>query len=164
MQQKNGLANGSSGEYGYMNSSNTNSGSWNGCARRTWCNNVYYNAIASSVFKGIIKQVKVTTAQTYNGSTNQQSDDYIFLPAEREIFDSRTYSNQTEFNALAQWNHYTTASNRIKNQGDAGSAYHWWQRSPLCNNSRYFCGVNSDGSADYSNASNSYLLAPAGCI
>ena len=41
VQQKNGLANGTSGEFGYMNSSNTNSGSWNGCARRTWCNNVY---------------------------------------------------------------------------------------------------------------------------
>ena len=32
-------------EKGYMNSSNTNSGSWNGCARRTWCNSTFRNSI-----------------------------------------------------------------------------------------------------------------------
>ena len=59
---------------GYMNSSNTNSGSWNGCARRTWCNEVYKNALPSTLLP-IFKQFKTITAQTYNGSTNQESVD-----------------------------------------------------------------------------------------
>jgi hypothetical protein len=161
--QKNVLANGTSGEFGYMNSSNTNSGSWNGCARRTWCNNVYYNAIPSTI-KSIFKQVDVKTIQTYNGSSMQTSQDYFFLPVEREIFDSRSYSNSTEWNNLSQFDYYKTSANRIKYQGNAGAAYIWWGRSPRYDNSSRFCYVNSGGNANGGNASLAYGLAPCGCI
>ena len=163
VQQKNGLANGTSGETGYMNSTATNSGSWDGCARRTWCNNVYKPAVASSI-RDIFHQVKVKTAQTYNGSSIKQSDDYFFLPAEREIFDSKTYSNQTEWDALTQWDYYKTAANRIKNQGNSGSAHAWWERSPHSSDSRSFCLVYDGGTATNNNAGNTRLIAPAGCI
>lgn len=156
--QKNGLA-----EYGYMNSSNTNSGSWDGCARRTWCNNIYYKAIPSAL-RLIFKKFKTITAQTYNGSTNKVSEDYFTLAAEKEIFGSRTYSNATEANALTQFDYYKTSANRIKKQGDTGSAYKWWERSPSSGYSYYFCDVVSDGSADSGYASYARLLAPVGCI
>ena len=65
---------------GYMNSSDTNSGSWNGSARRTWCNEVYKNALPNTLLP-IFKQFKTITAETYNGSTNQESADYFALPA-----------------------------------------------------------------------------------
>ena len=156
--QKNGLA-----EYGYMNSSNTNSGSWDGCARRTWCNNVYYKAIPSAL-RSIFKKFKTITAQTYNGSTNKVSEDYFTLAAEKEIFGSRTYSNATEANALTQFDYYKTSANRIKKQGDTGSAAYWWERSPYSDYSTYFCTVYSDGSANYNSASSTRLLAPVGCI
>ena len=150
-------------EAGYMNSSNTNSGSWNGSARRTWCNNVFRNAIPSTL-RAIFKQFKTVTAQTYNGSTNQTSVDYFALPAEREIFDARNYCNQTEYNALFQFDYYKTASNRVKKLGKTGSARYWWERSPRYSNSTYFCRVGSDGTADFGGASSGYGLAPFGCI
>ena len=176
VQQKNGLANGTSGEFGYMNSSNTNSGSWNGCARRTWCNNVYRSAIPSTI-RDIFHQVKVKTAQTYNGSTIQESNDYFFLPAAAEVFkgdssygqggsagQQTAYSNLTEWNALSRWEYYATTSNRVKNQGNGGSAYSWWERSPGYSGASAFCFVDSDGTAHRSGASVTLLIAPAGCI
>ena len=148
---------------GYMNSSNTNSGSWNGSARRTWCNSTYKNALPSTLLP-IFKQFKTITAQTYNGSTNQTSVDYFALPAEKEIFDSRTYSNETEFNALFQFDYYKTTSNRVKKLGKTGSAYFWWERSPIYNASTGFCNVYSNGSGSGSAASYPRGLAPFGCI
>lgn len=76
--QKNGLANGTNGEYGYMNSSNTNAGGWDGCARRTWCNSVYYNAIPSTL-RGIFKKFKNVTASAGNVATTKESEDYFAL-------------------------------------------------------------------------------------
>ena len=146
-----------------MNSSNTNGGSWNGSARRTWCNNVFRNAIPSTL-RAIFKQFKTVTAQTYNGSTNQTSVDYFALPAEREIFDARKYSNGTEFNALFQFDYYKTESNRVKKLGKTGTAGYWWERSPYYRNSGIFCFVVPGGSAGTGVASTSSGLAPFGCI
>ena len=150
-------------EAGYMNSSDTNNGSGNGSARRTWFNNAFRNAIPSTL-RAIFKQFKTVTAQTYNGSTNQTSVDYFALPAEREIFDARNYCNQTEYNALFQFDYYKTASNRVKKLGKTGTASTWWERSPNYNNSTRFCYVYSNGYANSNIASNTYGLAPFGCI
>lgn len=150
-------------EAGYMNSSDTNSGSWNGSARRTWCNNVFRNAIPSTL-RAIFKQFKTVTAQTYDGSTNQTSVDYFALPAEREIFDARSFCNQTEYNALFQFDYYKTASNRVKKLGKTGTASGWWERSLFYYTSAHFCFVNSDGTAYAYSAGYTYGLAPFGCI
>lgn len=155
---KNSLA-----EAGYMNSSGTNSGSWNSSARRTWCNSVFRNAIPSTL-RVIFKQHKNLTIATYNGSTNQETIDYFALPAEKEIFGSATYSNTTEASALSQFTYYATSSNRVKKLGNSGSAYSWWERSPYSSYGNYFCGVDSGGSADNYGASSTYGVAPFGCI
>lgn len=42
------------------------------------------------------------------------------------------------------------------------SANNWWERSPNSGNSTNFCLVNSDGTANNNNASNSNGLAPFG--
>ena len=148
-------------EKGYMNSSNTNSGSWSGCARRTWCNDVFRAAIPETL-RGCFKQFKVPTATTYNGSSVTETDDYFALFAEKEIFGSCTYSNSTEAAALSQIEWYATAANRKKTVN--GSAGYWWERSPRSSYSNYFCDVASDGTADFSLASSTYGLAPFGCI
>lgn len=177
VQQKNGLSNGTSNdENGYINSTGTSSGSWNGCARRTWCNSVYRMAIPSTI-RDIFHQVKVKTAETYNGTTIQQSDDYFFLPAAAEVFKGdptygqggsagaqTAYSNLTEFNALSRWEYYTTIANRIKKQGDSGAANRWWGRSPNWKYTNSFCCVESAGDAESFNTQNTFLIAPAGCI
>ena len=156
--QKDSLA-----ERGYMNSGNTNSGSWDGSARRVWCNNEYKNAIPESL-SPIFKKFKTITAETYNGTTLKTSLDYFALPAEKEIFDSRTNSNEIEFNALFQFDYYKTTSNRVKKPGKTGSAGYWWERSPYYNDLNRFCSVNGAGIAKGDYAASPDGLSPFGCI
>ena len=158
-------------ETGYMNSSNTNSGSWESSKRRAWCNNEFKTAMLSTGIGAIFKQHYNITAKTYNGSTNQTSTDWFALAAGKEVFgtdySSGTsygggYSNYYEAQALTQFSYYTDSSHRIKKVN--GSACNWWERSPLYDSSTYFCIVYSVGSANYYAASYSYGLAPFGCI
>lgn len=160
--QKNCLASGTSIERGYMNSSDTNSGGWNNCARRRWCNDVYKNALPSTLV-GIFKEHLNVTA---NGSSSgtATSNDYFALPAEKEIFGSNTYANSTAESSLIQLEYYKTSSNRIKKVGETGYAYYWWNRSPFSGNSNYFCYVSQAGGPDYGGASSTIGIAPHGCI
>ena len=149
-------------ETGYMNASSTNRGGWNSCARRTWCNETYRNAIPSAL-RGIFKQF-TTYAANGTGSSAVASTDYFALPSEKEVFGSITYSNSSAESQNTQFQYYKTASNRIKKLGINGSANIWWERSPYSGNSRAFCGVASSGTADYWLPNVTYGLAPFGCI
>ena len=163
---KDGLA-----EKGYMNSSNTNSGSWEGCARRAWCNDVFKRAIPSSLLP-IFKQFKTITAEPYNGTTLKTSVDWFALAAEREIFGAgygfagSGYANDTEAAStdIFQFTWYQTSANRIKKYGTTGSAGDWWERSPYYYGSDRFCRVYSDGNTSRNLAGNANGLAPFGCI
>ena len=159
--QKNFLANGTSGEDGYMNNSASNNGGWKSSARRTWCNETYYNAIASG-FKALLKQF-INKSGTGRGSSSGTEDttDWTALPAEVEVFGITTYSVSGEG---SQFKYYETSANRIKKAGDSGSANRWWERSPYSGNSSGFCLVYSNGRANGSDASNARGLAPFGCI
>ena len=148
---------------GYMNSSNTNAGSWKSSARRTWCNSVFRNAIPSTI-RNCFKQFKCVTATEYNASTTTTTDEYFALPAEKEVFGTRIYSNQTESNALKQFDWYKTSANRIKKLGNSGSANWWWERSPNSGDDRSFCHVYSGGGANSYNAGYSGGVSPFGCI
>lgn len=156
--QKDSLATG-----GYMNSGNTNSGSWDYSKRRTWCNSVYKNALPNTLLP-IFKQFKTITAQRYNGSTNQESVDYFALPTEAEVFGNNTYSNSFEFSALFQFDWYKTSSNIIKRKGKGGSAGIWWLRSPGSGSPYTFCVVDASGAPGANYSSTLYSLAPFGCI
>ena len=150
-------------EAGYMNSSDTNTGGWSSSARRTWCNNVYYNAMPSTL-QPIFKQFTNTTG-VGGGATSglQTTTDYFALPAEKEIFGSSTYSQSDEAAALTQFTYYATSVNRIKYYSSS-DAYYWWERSPRSGGSDRFCIVGAGGSADRGNASGAVGLAPFGCI
>lgn len=147
---------------GYINSLATIDGGWESCARRTWCNSVFRNAIPSTL-RGIFKQHKNVTANG-SGSTSAISTDYFALPSEKEIFGSVRYADSSAEAGLSQFKWYETASNRVKKLGDSGSACRWWERSPRSNVSSYFCRVYSDGSAIISSASAANGLAPFGVI
>lgn len=149
-------------EYGYMNSSATNIGGWNNCARRTWCNNVYRNAVPASL-RGIFKQFKVRTANG-SGSGVTESMDWFSLFSEKEVFGSTTYANSSAERQNTQLDWFKTSSNRIKKNGMNGSAYGWWERSPRSGDSSGFCGVASIGTADGWYAYSTIGLAPFGCI
>lgn len=146
-------------ENGYMNSSSTNSGGWNGCARRKWCNNVFRNAIPSGL-RPAFKQFQ-TKAATGIGSSSATSTDWFALPSEMEVFGRTSFANATAESGNTQLNYYKTSSNRVKLV--KGSTAWWWERSPE-STSAYFCAVYYTGIANSSNARNTYGLSPFGCI
>ena len=145
-------------EAGYMNSSNTNANGWDGCARRTWCNSIFRNAIPSAL-RGIFKQHKNKASAGSGSSTIKTSNDYFALPAEIEVFGTNSYSASGEG---SRFKYYETASNRLKNIN--GGAVGWWERSPYSGYSTDFCIVNSYGDSNGGYASGTYGLAPFGCI
>lgn len=147
-------------EYGVMNSQGTNSGGWNNCPRRTWCNSVYRNAIPSTL-RGIFKQF-TTYAANGTGSSSVASSDYFALFSEKEVFGSITYANSSAEANNSQLTWFKTSSNRIKRVN--GSASGWWERSPYSGGSSRFCTVHTGGSATWGNASGAGGLAPFGCI
>ena len=160
-------------ESGYMNPSNTNEGSWDGCARRTWCNNTFKNSIPTTLLP-IFKQHINKTATIYNGSSLTDSTDWFALAAGKEVFGTEAssgtsygggYSNYYEAQFLSQFEYYKTAANRIKTLSeDVNNNYYWWERSPLYSTSSGFCCVYHDGTAGNYGAHNANGLAPFGCI
>ena len=139
-----------------MNSANTNSGGWEECLMRTSTMRTLQNGMPAT-----LAQVKVLYLN-YNQSTILYSDDYMFLPAEKEVFGTRTNSTLKEGKALTQFAYYKNGGNKIKNL--SGSAVRWWLRSVYYNNSSAFCIVNTSGTASYTGASFAYGAAPCFCI
>lgn len=105
-------------------------------------------------------QLTDTTVKVARSGTNSNLIEVtkkLFLPAERELWTTRTNSVEAEFNALATfeyWQAYTAnADHVLKNPAD-DTAQKWWLRSPNSGSSTDVCLVDSDGSASktYSSA------------
>ena len=151
-------------EKGYMNASDTTANGWSGCARRTWCNNVFRPSIPSSL-RGIFKQFKWKQGKGGGVSSGLlETTDYFGFAPEKVVLGNATYSQSDEAALYAQWDWYKTSTNRIKKLGDNGSANRWWECSPYSGNSSNFCTVNSYGYSSDNGASNATELAPFGCI
>lgn len=150
-------------ECGYMNSSNANSGGWEGCARRTWCNTVYKECLPTYI-QNMMKQVKKLTSAGSQSSTIKTSNDYAFLPSEIEIFGSTTYSFTGEGK---QYQYFKNATaNRYKKprySSDYVSGW-WWTRSPSSGDSGSFCYMNRDGGAGVYDASDINGISPCLCM
>ena len=153
----------------YMNSSSDNSGGWSSSYMR---NTVMTEMLAKlpAGWQNIIKEVSKKSG-TGGGTTSgtQTTTDKLFLLSEREVFASRSYSVPDEFNVCEQYAYYRDIANtnalRVKKYSNGtGSAYNWWLRSPCSGNSGFFCGVFSDGSADYNYAFYSYGVSFGFCI
>lgn len=65
-------------EHGYMNSTGTNVGGWKDCARRTWCNNVYYNALPN-IWQSMVKTVNKKTSAGNQQETIETVQDKVFF-------------------------------------------------------------------------------------
>ena len=140
-----------------MNSSNTNSGGWGKCLMRTSTMPTLQSGMPDT-----LAQVKVPYVDYNNQSTILYSDDYMFLPAEKEVFGTRSYSPTTEANALTQFAYYKSGGSKIKSL--SGSAVYWWLRSVDYSYGSYFCIVSTSGGANGYSASNTYGAAPCFCV
>lgn len=141
-----------------MNTSNTNTGGWNGSAMRGRMST--YKSQLPATLRNVIKTVKKKSG-TGGGSSSgtQQTNDDLFLLSEIEIFGTTTYSVAGEG---TQYEWYKAGNSRIKKVN--GSANVWWERSPLSGNTNCFCDVYSSGNATNANASNSNGVSFGFCV
>lgn len=150
-------------ECGYMNSSDMNSGGWEGCERRTWCNNVYKKCLPAYV-QSMMKQVKKLTSVGGQSSTIKTSNDYAFLLSEIEIFGNIPYSFGGEG---IQYQYFKNATaNRYKSPRTSNSYASgiWWERSPCRSANESFCVVDATGNTSIAYASQERSLAPCLCF
>ena len=153
----------SSHEYGYMNNTSTNSGGWEGCARRTWCNNVYKQCLPTYI-QNMMKSVKKLTSVGGQGSTIKTSNDYAFLLSEIEIFGSTTYSSAGEGE---QYQYFKNATANRYKKPIYSSGYvsgYYWARSPYYIDSSSFCYVSIGGDEGAYKANGAYGVVLCLCI
>lgn len=141
-----------------MNTSNTNTGGWNGSAMRGRMST--YKSQLPAALRNVIKTVKKKSG-TGGGSSSgtQQTNDDLFLLSEIEIFGTTTYSVAGEG---TQYEWYKAGNSRIKKVN--GSANAWWERSPYSGDASFFCIVYSSGNADYHTASASHGVSFGFCV
>lgn len=141
-----------------MNTSNTNTGSWNGSAMRGRMST--YKSQLPAALRNVIKTVKKKSG-TGGGSSSgtQQTNDDLFLLSEIEIFGTTTYSVAGEG---TQYEWYKAGNRRIKKVN--GSAYYWWERSPYSGDSTAFCGVDRSGGANGNGAADGYGVSFGFCV
>ena len=166
-------------------SSNTNSGGWKGCDLRydvlgstNSNNNDAGTTTATSPVSGtlmaalpsdlraVMKPMTIYTDNTGGGSNTASyvtaSVDYLPLLAEFEIFGTRSYANSAEQNYQQQYQYYKNGNSKVKyRHSSTSSTAYWWERSPFCTASHYFCFVYTAGNASDHYARYSYGLAPA---
>ena len=171
-------------EGGYINPTGVyNTTGWNSCARRTWCNSVYYNAFPQYM-KDNIKQVYKSTA--HSGSTSSPTwvanTDKCFLLSEWEVFGNKTSSSETGSDATHYINGTSGTSITMPAGGSKYSIFvntsdryklpkyssylssRWWERSPHSSSSNSFCVVSVEGAANYYASGNTCGIIPACCL
>ena len=140
-----------------MNSSNTNSGGWGKSLMRTSTMPTLQSGMPDT-----LAQVKVPYVGYENKSVVLYSDDYMFLPATKEVRGTKGYSPDTEANALTQFAYYKNGGSRIKRL--SGSKTTWWLRSVNSIESNSFIVVDFEGASTAYNASSTYSVAPCFCV
>ncbi len=142
-----------------MNSSNTNSGGWAGSAMYT-STMATMKSYMPTAWQSAIKTVRKLSGKGSDSSIGVDiSENDCFLLSEIEIFGSTPYSVSGEG---TQYAYYKAGNSKVKNR--SGSAYIWWERSPIAGSSSYFCYVKKDGDASINYASDNYGVAFGFCI
>lgn len=159
----------------HMNSSDSNSGGWNGSyMRKTLLGNsntpdsTLENSLMAALPSDLLAVMKTVTKYTDNtgGGSNSSGNvtataDYLFLLAEFEVFGTRYWANQYEQNSQKQYDYYKAGNSRVAyNHSAVSTAVWWWLRSAFYLYSNGFCDVNTDGSCNGSGAYYSGGLRP----
>lgn len=75
---------------------------------------------------------------------------------------SASYDEFDQYNiSKTPYQYYTSNNSRIKNQGDSGSAYYYWERSLYYSSTGLACCVHRDGKPAGDNYDGSRGFAPA---
>lgn len=159
----------------HMNSSDSNSGGWNGSyMRKTLLGNsntpdsTLENSLMAALPSDLLAVMKTVTKYTDNtgGGSNSSGNvtataDYLFLLAEFEVFGTRYWANQYEQNSQKQYDYYKAGNSRVAyNHSAVSTAVWWWLRSAYYYGSYIFCDVSTDGSCSFYTAYSSAGLRP----
>lgn len=127
----------------YMNSTNTNVGSWNNSYMRKTVMAEIRNQLPDDL-KPYIKKVNKKTTQGNSSTAIQTTSDDLWLPSCIEV---GTITSGTGYvSEGTQYPIFTDNGSRIKLYN--GSASYWWLRSPNTDGNNGFHGVYSGGSSD----------------
>ena len=132
-----------------MNSSNTNSTSWDDSKMRTETLTAILAKMPVNIQNGI-RAVNKLTATSGASSTIKTASDKLFTFSEMEVYGSATLSYSGEGK---QYDYYKAGNSKVKKVGSTASW--WWLRSPHKNSNNSFCAVNTNGSVYFNTASNS---------
>ena len=147
-----------------MNTSNSNSGGWNGSyMRKTIC--PAFLAAMPTAWQNVIAACTKYSDNTGGGSNTASyvttTSDKIWLLSEFEVQGTRSYANSAEQNYQKQYDYYKNGNSKVKYKHNATtSACHWWLRSVDATTASAFCRVGTDGSASYYYAYHSRGFAP----
>ena len=147
-----------------MNTSNTNSGGWEGSyMRKTIC--PAFLAALPAAWQNVIVACTKYSDNRGGGSDNASyvtaTQDKIWLLAEFEVFGTRYWANSAEKNYQKQYDYYKNGNSRVKYKHNAtGTACRWWLRSVYATYSNSFRLVLTDGGYGSGGALYSYGFAP----
>lgn len=96
-----------------INSTNTNAGGWNGSKMRTFLNTRFYDALPT-VWKSMLKKVKISATAGSQSSEILVSEDNIYLACNTEMSNNTTAPYPSEGDYIT-W--YTSNPSRVKFQG-----------------------------------------------
>ena len=158
-----------------MNTSNTNSGGWNGShMRKTVLGsdssptsptaNTLLAALPAdlrAVMKSVTKYSDNTGGGNNTASYVTATTDYLFLLAEFEVFGTRTYANSAEQNYQAQYDYFKAGNSKVHYRHSAtGSTALAWLRSVSYTSRNNFIVIYTDGTIDNETAYRSCAVAP----
>lgn len=156
----------------HMNSSDSNSGGWNGSyMRKTLLGNsntpasTLENSLMAALPSDLLAVMKTVTKYTDNtgGGSNSSGNvtataDYLFLLAEFEVLGTRYWANQYEQNSQKQYDYYKAGNSRVAyNHSAVDTAVWWWLRSAYYTSGNSFCDVTAGGGCN-----NNYAYYSAG--
>ena len=143
------------------NTSSTNIGGWDASYMRNTVMPIILAQLPDDV-QEVIATVKRKSVYSGTDGTLVESEDKLFCLFEREIFASRIYSRQEEWNANTRWQYYAqndTNAARIKQRN--GSNTDWYEGSPLESNPNRVACVSTSGGASSNGANSGRGVAPA---
>ena len=162
-----------------MNTSNTNSGGWNGSHMRKTVlgsdstptspkSNTLLAALPSdlrAVMKSVTKYSDNTGGGKNMASYVTATTDYLFLLAEFEVFGTRTYANSAERNYQAQYDYFKAGNSKVHYRHSATGSTAWaWLRSVPYYSSSPFLIVTTGGTINSTSARTSGAVAPCFCV
>ncbi len=151
-----------------MNTTDTNSGGWNGSYMRKTICPAFLAALPTEWQNVIVACTKYSdntggsdTASYVTASYVTATSDKIWLLSEFEVFGTRTGANSAEQNYQKQYDYYKNGNSKIKyKHSDTGSRCGWWLRSVLARSVDNFCYALGVGRAGNGGAYFSLGFAP----